>query len=135
MKLMLTKIQQYKTELLFLLIYLILMLVGFGLSQTLSEQKRILTIKINEYQDFKLRISEGKYISEFTGDQSISKISEFFNTQNFTYVNEGNSFEIINLDAVSMKAITDYLVALNVNVIDVEGSYNNSFFTLSFSVK
>ena len=135
MKLMLTKIQQYKTELLFLLIYLILMLVGFGLSQTLSEQKRILTIKINEYQDFKLRISEGKYISEFTGDQSISKISEFFNTQNFTYVNEGNSFEIINLDVVSMKAITDYLVALNVNVIDVEGSYNNSFFTLSFSVK
>lgn len=135
MKLMLTKLQQYKTELLFLLIYLILMLVGFGLSQTLSEQKRILTIKINEYQDFKLRISEGKYISEFTGDQSISKISEFFNTQNFTYVNEGNSFEIINLDVVSMKAITDYLVALNVNVIDVEGSYNNSFFTLSFSVK
>ena len=127
MKLMLTKIQQYKTELLFLLIYLILMLVGFGLSQTLSEQKRILTIKINEYQDFKLRISEGKYISEFTGDQSILKISEFFNTQNFTYVNEGNSFEIINLDVVSMKAITDYLVALNVNVIDVEGSYNNSF--------
>jgi len=111
------------------------MLVGFGLSQTLSEQKRILTIKINEYQDFKLRISEGKYISEFTGDQSILKISEFFNTQNFTYVNEGNSFEIINLDVVSMKAITDYLVALNVNVIDVEGSYNNSFFTLSFSVK
>ena len=135
MKLMLTKLQQYKTELLFLLIYLILMLVGFGLSQTLSEQKRILTIKINEYQDFKLRISEGKYISEFTGDQSILKISEFFNTQNFTYVNEGNSFEIINLDVVSMKAITDYLVALNVNVIDVEGSYNNSFFTLSFSVK
>ncbi|MDA0345000.1 MAG: hypothetical protein O3C54_03465 [Proteobacteria bacterium] len=132
---MLTKLQQYKTELLFLLIYLILMLVGFGLSQTLSEQKRILTIKINEYQDFKLRISEGKYISEFTGDQSILKISEFFNTQNFTYVNEGNSFEIINLDVVSMKAITDYLVALNVNVIDVEGSYNNSFFTLSFSVK
>ena len=60
MKLMQTKLKQYRVEILFLLIYLMLIIVGIGLAQSLSNQKTTLANKINEYQDFKLKIAEAK---------------------------------------------------------------------------
>ena len=135
MKLMQTKIKQYRVELLFLFICLILMVIGIGVGDSLSKQKITLANKINEYQDFKLKIAEAIYISELADDKSISKISQFLNTQNLTFYNEDNSFEIIDLDPAAMKTITDYLVTLNVQLIDVEGKYNNSSFTVRFIVE
>lgn len=135
MKLMQTKIKQYRVELLFLFICLILMVIGIGVADSLSKQKITLANKINEYQDFKLKIAEAIYISELADDKSISKISQFLNTQNLTFYNEDNSFEIIDLDPAAMKTITDYLVTLNVQLIDVEGKYNNSSFTVRFIVE
>lgn len=130
-----TKIKQYRVELLFLFICLILMVIGIGVADSLSKQKITLANKINEYQDFKLKIAEAIYISELADDKSISKISQFLNTQNLTFYNEDNSFEIIDLDPAAMKTITDYLVTLNVQLIDVEGKYNNSSFTVRFIVE
>ncbi len=135
MKLMQTKIKQYRVELLFLFICLILMVIGIGVADSLSKQKITLANKINEYQDFKLKIAEAIYISELADDKSISKISQFLNTQNLTFYNEDNSFEIIDLDPAAMKTIADYLVTLNVQLIDVEGKYNNSSFTVRFIVE
>lgn len=135
MKLMQTKIKQYRVELLFLFICLILMVIGIGVADSLSKQKITLANKINEYQDFKLKIAEAIYISDLADDKSISKISQFLNTQNLTFYNEDNSFEIIDLDPAAMKTITDYLVTLNVQLIDVEGKYNNSSFTVRFIVE
>ena len=135
MKLMQTKLKQYRVELLFLFICLILMIIGIGIAESLSKQKITLANKINEHQDFKLKIAEAKYISELTDDESISKISQFLNTQNLTFYSEGNSFEIIDLDPVAMKKVTDYLVTLNVQLFNVEGIYNNSSFTVRFIVE
>jgi hypothetical protein len=111
------------------------MIIGIGLAQSLSKQKITLANEINEYQDFKLRIAEAKYISELTDDESISKISDFFNAQNLTFYNEGNSFEIKDIDAITMMTITDYLTSLNVEVTNIEGKYTNSSFTVRFIVE
>ena len=135
MKLMQTKLKQYRVEMLFLLICLMLIIIGIGLAQSLSNQKTTLANKINEYQDFKLKIAEAKYISELADQQPISKISQFLSTQNLTFYNEGNSFEIIDIDPVAMKAITDYLASLNVQAVNIEGIYNNSSFTVRFVVE
>lgn len=135
MKLIQNKLKQYRIELLFLFICLMLMIIGIGLAQSLSKQKITLANKINEYQDFKLRIAEAKYISELTDDESISKISDFFNAQNLTFYNEGNSFEIKDIDAITMMTITDYLTSLNVEVTNIEGKYTNSSFTVRFIVE
>ena len=135
MKLMQAKLKQYRDEMLFLLICLMLVIIGIGLAQSLSKQKITLTNKINEYQDFKLKIAEAKYISELADEQPISKISEFLSTQNLTFYNEGNSFEIIDIDHVAMKVITDYLASLNVQAVNIEGIYNNSSFTVRFVVE
>ena len=135
MKLMQTKLKQYRVEILFLLICLMLIIIGIGLAQSLSNQKTTLANKINEYQDFKLKIAEAKYISELADEQPISKISEFLSTQNLTFYNEGNSFEIIDIDPVAMKVITDYLASLNVQAVNIEGIYNNSSFTVRFIVE
>ena len=135
MKLMQTKLKQYRVEMLFLLICLMLVIIGIGLAQSLSKQKITLTNKINEYQDFKLKIAEAKYISELADEQPISKISEFLSTQNLTFYNEGNSFEIIDIDPVAMMVITDYLASLNVQAVNIEGIYNNSSFTVRFVVE
>ena len=135
MKLMQNKLKQYRIELLFLFICLMLMIIGIGLAQSLSKQKITLANEINEYQDFKLRIAEAKYISELTDDESISKISDFFNAQNLTFYNEGNSFEITDIDAITMMIITDYLASLNVQIANIEGKYNNSSFTVRFIVE
>ena len=135
MKLMQTKLKQYRVEILFLLICLMLIIIGIGLAQSLSKQKTTLANKINEYQDFKLKIAEAKYISELSNEQPISKISQFLSAQNLTFNNEGNSFEIIDIDPTAMKAITDYLASLNVQVANVEGIHNNSSFTVRFIVE
>jgi len=135
MKLIQNKLKQYRIELLFLSICLMLMIIGIGLAQSLSKQKITLANEINEYQDFKLRIAEAKYISELTDDESISKISDFFNAQNLTFYNEGNSFEIKDIDAITMMTITDYLTSLNVEVTNIEGKYTNSSFTVRFIVE
>ena len=135
MKLIQNKLKQYRIELLFLFIYLMLMIIGIGLAQSLSKQKITLANEINEYQDFKLRIAEAKYISELTDDESISKISDFFNAQNLTFYNEGNSFEIKDIDAITMMTITDYLTSLNVEVTNIEGKYTNPSFTVRFIVE
>lgn len=135
MKLIQNKLKQYRIELLFLIICLMLMIIGIGLAQSLSKQKITLANEINEYQDFKLRIAEAKYISELTDDESISKISDFFNAQNLTFYNEGNSFEIKDIDAITMMTITDYLTSLNVEVTNIEGKYTNSSFTVRFIVE
>ena len=135
MKLMQAKLKQYRVEMLFLFICLILVIIGIELAQSLSKQKITLTNKINEYQDFKLKIAEAKYISELADEQPISKISEFLSTQNLTFYNEGNSFEIIDIDPVAMKVITDYLASLNVQAVNIEGIYNNSSFTVRFVVE
>lgn len=126
------KLKQYRVEMLFLFICLILVIIGIELAQSLSKQKITLTNKINEYQDFKLKIAEAKYISELADEQPISKISQFLSTQNLTFYNEGNSFEIIDIDPVAMKVITDYLASLNVQAVNIEGIYNNSSFTVRF---
>ena len=130
-----TKLKQYRVEILFLLICLMLIIIGIGLAQSLSNQKTTLANKINEYQDFKLKIAEAKYISELADHQPISKISQFLSTQNLTFYNEGNSFEIIDIDPVAMKVITDYLASLNVQAVNIEGIYNNSSFTVRFIVE
>ena len=135
MKLMQTKLKQYRVEILFLLICLMLIIIGIGLAQSLSNQKTTLANKINEYQDFKLKIAEAKYISELSNEQPISKISQFLSTQNLTFYNEGNSFEIIDIDPVAMKVITDYLASLNVQAVNIEGIHNNSSFTVRFIVE
>ena len=135
MKLMQTKLKQYRVEILFLLICLMLIIIGIGLAQSLSNQKTTLANKINEYQDFKLKIAEAKYISELADQQPISKISQFLSTQNLTFYNEGNSFEIIDIDPVAMKVTTDYLASLNVQAVNIEGIYNNSSFTVRFIVE
>ena len=132
MKLMQAKLKQYRVEMLFLFICLILVIIGIELAESLSKQKITLTNKINEYQDFKLKIAEAKYISELADEQPISKISQFLSTQNLTFYNEGNSFEIIDIDPVAMKVITDYLASLNVQAVNIEGIYNNSSFTVRF---
>lgn len=129
------KLKQYRVEMLFLFICLLLVIIGIELAQSLSKQKITLTNKINEYQDFKLKIAEAKYISELPDEQPISKISEFLSTQNLTFYNEGNSFEIIDIDPVAMKVITDYLASLNVQAVNIEGRYNNSSFTVRFIVE
>lgn len=135
MKLMQAKLKQYRVEMLFLFICLILVIIGIELAQSLSKQKITLTNKINEYQDFKLKIAEAKYISELADEQPISKISQFLSTQNLTFYNEGNSFEIIDIDPVAIMVITDYLASLNVQAVNIEGIYNNSSFTLRFVVE
>tara|TARA_E500000178_G_scaffold349106_1_gene405431 strand:+ start:10261 stop:10668 length:408 start_codon:yes stop_codon:yes gene_type:complete len=135
MKLMQTKLKQYRVEMLFLFICLMLIIIGIGLAQSLFEQKATLANEINEYQDFKLKIAEAKYISELSDEQPISKISQFLSTQELTFYNEGNSFEIIDVDPVAMKSITDYLASLNVQVVNVEGVHNNSSFTVRFTVE
>lgn len=135
MKLMQAKLKQYRIEMLFLFICLILLIIGIELAQSLSKQKITLTNKINEYQDFKLKIAEAKYISELADEQPISKISQFLSMQNLTFYNEGNSFEIIDIDPVAMKVITDYLASLNVQAVNIEGIYNNSSFTVRFVVE
>ena len=135
MKLMQTKLRRYRVEILFLLICLMLIIIGIGLAQSLSKQKTTLANKINEYQDFKLKIAEAKYISELSNEQPISKISQFLSAQNLTFNNEGNSFEIIDVDPVAMKAITDYLASLNVQAVNIEGMHNNSSFTVRFIVE
>ena len=135
MKLMQTKLRRYRVEILFLLICLILIIIGIGLAQSLSKQKTTLANKINEYQDFKLKIAEAKYISELSNEQPISKISQFLSAQNLTFNNEGNSFEIIDVDPIAMKAITDYLASLNFQAANVEGMHNNSSFTVRFIVE
>jgi len=56
-------------------------------------------------------------------------------TQNLTFYNEGNSFEIIDIDPVAMKVITDYLASLNVQTVNIEGTYKNSSFTVRFIVE
>ncbi len=81
MKLIQTKLKQYRVEILFLLICLMLIIIGIGLAQSLSNQKTTLANKINDYQDFKLKIAEAKYISEFSDEQPISKISQFLSAQ------------------------------------------------------
>ena len=130
-----TKLRRYRVEILFLLICLMLIIIGIGLAQSLSKQKTTLANKINEYQDFKLKIAEAKYISELSNEQPISKISQFLSAQNLTFSNEGNSFEIIDVDPIAMKAITDYLASLNFQAANVEGIYNNSSFTVRFIVE
>ena len=135
MKLMQTKLRRYRVEILFLLICLMLIIIGMGLAQSLSKQKTTLANKINEYQDFKLKIAEAKYISELSNEQPISKISQFLSAQNLTFNNEGNSFEIIDVDPIAMKAITDYLASLNFQAANVEGMHNNSSFTVRFIVE
>lgn len=135
MKLMQTKLRRYRVEILFLLICLMLIIIGIGLAQNLSKQKTTLANKINEYQDFKLKIAEAKYISELSNEQPISKISQFLSAQNLTFNNEGNSFEIIDVDPIAMKAITDYLASLNIQAANVEGMHNNSSFTVRFIVE
>ena len=135
MKLIQNKLKQYRVEIFFLFICLILMIIGIGLAQSLSNQKITLANEINEYQDFKLKIAEAKYISELTDNESISKISQFLNTQNLTFYNEGNSFEIRDIDAITMMTITDYLASLNVQVSNIEGKYNSSTFTVRFIVE
>ncbi len=135
MKLMQTKLRRYRVEILFLLICLMLIIIGIGLAQSLSKQKTTLANKINEYQDFKLKIAEAKYISELSNEQPISKISQFLSAQNLTFNNEGNSFEIIDVDPIAMKAITDYLASLNFQAANVEGMHNNSSFTVRFIVE
>ena len=135
MKLMQTKLRRYRVEILFLLICLMLIIIGIGLAQNLSKQKNTLANKINEYQDFKLKIAEAKYISELSNEQPISKISQFLSAQNLTFSNEGNSFEIIDVDPIAMKAITDYLASLNFQAANVEGMHNNSSFTVRFIVE
>jgi len=130
-----TKLKQYRVEMLFLLICLMLIIIGIGLAQSLSNQKTTLANKINEYQDFKLKIAEAKYISELADEQPILKISQFLSTQNLTFYNEGNSFEIIDIDPVAMKVITDYLASLNIQAVNIEGIYNNSSFTVRFVVE
>ena len=135
MKLMQTKLRRYRVEILFLLICLMLIIIGIGLDQSLSKQKTTLANKINEYQDFKLKIAEAKYISELSNEQPISKISQFLSAQNLTFNNEGNSFEIIDVDPIAMKAITDYLASLNFQAANVEGMHNNSSFTVRFIVE
>ena len=135
MKLMQTKLRRYRVEILFLLICLMLIIIGMGLAQSLSKQKTTLANKINEYQDFKLKIAEAKYISELSNEQPISKISQFLSAQNLTFSNEGNSFEIIDVDPIAMKAITDYLASLNIQAANVEGMHNNSSFTVRFIVE
>lgn len=129
------KLKQYRIELFFLFICLILMIIGVGLAQSLSKQKITLANEINGYQDFKLRIAEAKYISELTDNESILKISQFLNNQNLTFNNEGNSFEITDIDAITMMTITDYLASLNVQIANIEGKYNNSSFTVRFIVE
>lgn len=129
------KLQQYRVEMLFLFICLMLVIIGIELAQSLSKQKITLTNKINEYQDFKLKIAEAKYISELADEQPISKISQFLSTQNLTFYNEGNSFEIIDIDPFAMTVITDYLASLNVQAVNIEGIYNNSSFTVRFVVE
>jgi len=135
MKLMQTKLRRYRVEILFLLICLMLIIIGIGLAQSLSKQKTTLANKINEYQDFKLKIAEAKYISELSNEQPISKISQFLSAQNLKFNNEGNSFEIIDVDPIAMKAITDYLASLNFQAANVEGMHNNSSFTVRFIVE
>ena len=135
MKLMQTKLRRYRVEILFLLICLMLIIIGIGLAQSLSKQKTTLANKINEYQDFKLKIAEAKYISELSNEQPISKISQFLSAQNLTFNNEGNSFEIIDVDPIAMKGITDYLASLNFQAANVEGMHNNSSFTVRFIVE
>jgi len=135
MKLMQTKLRRYRVEILFLLICLMLIIIGIGLAQSLSKQKTTLANKINEYQDFKLKIAEAKYISELSNEQPISKISQFLSAQNLTFNNEDNSFEIIDVDPIAMKAITDYLASLNFQAANVEGMHNNSSFTVRFIVE
>jgi len=135
MKLMQTKLRRYRVEILFLLICLMLIIIGIVLAQSLSKQKTTLANKINEYQDFKLKIAEAKYISELSNEQPISKISQFLSAQNLTFNNEGNSFEIIDVDPIAMKAITDYLASLNFQAANVEGMHNNSSFTVRFIVE
>ena len=135
MKLMQNKLKRYRIELFFLFICLILMIIGVGLAQSLSKQKITLANEINGYQDFKLRIAEAKYISELTDNESILKISQFLNNQNLTFNNEGNSFEITDIDAITMMTITDYLASLNVQVSNIEGKYNSSTFTVRFIVE
>lgn len=135
MKLMQAKLKQYRVEMLFLFICLMLIIIGIGLAQNLFKQKATLANEINEYQDFKLKIAEAKYISELSDEQPISKISQFLSTQELTFYNEGNSFEIIDVDLVAMKSITDYLASLNVQVVNVEGVHNNSSFTVRFTVE
>ena len=135
MKLMQTKLRRYRVEIFFLLICLMLIIIGIGLAQSLSKQKTTLANKINEYQDFKLKIAEAKYISELSNEQPISKISQFLSAQNLTFNNEGNSFEIIDVDPIAMKAITDYLASLNFQAANVEGMHNNSSFTVRFIVE
>lgn len=130
-----TKLRRYRVEILFLLICLMLIIIGIGLAQNLSKQKNTLANKINEYQDFKLKIAEAKYISELSNEQPISKISQFLSAQNLTFNNEGNSFEIIDVDPIAMKAITDYLASLNIQAANVEGMHNNSSFTVRFIVE
>jgi len=130
-----TKLRRYRVEILFLLICLMLIIIGIGLAQSLSKQKTTLANKINEYQDFKLKIAEAKYISELSNEQPISKISQFLSAQNLTFNNEGNSFEIIDVDPIAMKAITDYLASLNFQAANVEGMHNNSSFTVRFIVE
>lgn len=130
-----TKLRRYRVEILFLLICLMLIIIGIGLAQSLSKQKTTLANKINEYQDFKLNIAEAKYISELSNEQPISKISQFLSAQNLTFNNEGNSFEIIDVDPIAMKAITDYLASLNFQAANVEGMHNNSSFTVRFIVE
>ena len=130
-----TKLRRYRVEILFLLICLMLIIIGIGLAQSLSKQKTTLANKINEYQDFKLKIAEAKYISELSNEQPISKISQFLSAQNLTFSNEGNSFEIIDVDPIAMKAITDYLASLNFQAANVEGMHNNSSFTVRFIVE
>lgn len=130
-----TKLRRYRVEILFLLICLMLIIIGIGLAQNLSKQKTTLANKINEYQDFKLKIAEAKYISELSNEQPISKISQFLSAQNLTFNNEGNSFEIIDVDPIAMKAITDYLASLNIQAANVEGMHNNSSFTVRFIVE
>jgi hypothetical protein len=112
-----------------------LIIIGIGMAQSLSNQKTTLANKINDYQDFKLKIAEAKYISEFSDEQPISKISQFLSAQNLTFYNEGNSFEIIDIDPIAMKAITDYLASLNIKAANVEGIQNNSSFTVRFIVE
>ena len=130
-----TKLRRYRVEILFLLICLMLIIIGIGLAQSLSKQKTTLANKINEYQDFKLKIAEAKYISELSNEQPISKISQFLSAQNLTFNNEGNSFEIIDVDPIAMKAITDYLASLNFQAANVEVMHNNSSFTVRFIVE
>ena len=130
-----TKLKQYRVEMLFLFICLMLIIIGIGLAQNLFKQKATLANEINEYQDFKLKIAEAKYISELSDAQPISKISQFLSAQELTFYNEGNSFEIIDVDPVAMKSITDYLASLNVQVVNVEGVHNNSSFTVRFTVE